>query len=309
LSVIHQVAEAKNQSTYLFTPKDTYRMGGGSSTGSLTDGANHPNGVMTYFNLNNSTDKKVTLSYLSQANDTIKQFSTKADKIQNIDALRVSEGSNYHTWDMRGKGAEQLPDMILWWANTNAPQAVPGNYSVVLEVDGQPTQKKGFIILADKNAETDVAGMQKQFDFITDVNNTVDSAHKSIKKIRAINAQLKAFKAQYYSNKAVQELVEKADSLSQQFSDIEKALYQTKNKSGQDPLNFPIRLTNKLAHLNSLVGMDDFPPTSQDITVKDELTAAILTELRKLDALIAGEIKTFNAAFNKNQLNYLFIEE
>ena len=104
-------------------------------------------------------------------------------------------------------------------------------------------------------------------------------------------------------------MVLKADSLSQQFSDIEKALYQTKNKSGQDPLNFPIRLTNKLAHLNSLVGMDDFPPTSQDIAVKDVLTTAILTELGKLDALIAGEIKTFNAAFNKNQLNYLFIEE
>ena len=55
--------------------------------------------------------------------------------------------------------------------------------------------------------------------------------------------------------------------------------------------------------------MDDFPPTSQDIAVKDVLTAAILAELEKLDALIAGEIKTFNAAFNKNQLNYLFIEE
>jgi hypothetical protein len=55
--------------------------------------------------------------------------------------------------------------------------------------------------------------------------------------------------------------------------------------------------------------MDDFPPTSQDIAVKDVLTAAILAELGKLDALIAGEIKTFNAAFNQNQLNYLFIEE
>jgi uncharacterized coiled-coil DUF342 family protein len=154
-----------------------------------------------------------------------------------------------------------------------------------------------------------VAGMQKQFDFITDVNNTVDSAHKSIKKIRAINAQLKAFKAQYNSNKAVQELVEKADSLSQQFSDIEKALYQTKNKSGQDPLNFPIRLTNKLAHLNSLVGMDDFPPTTQDIAVKNYLTKAIEAELTAFDGLVSGEIKSFNAAFNKNQLNYLFIEE
>ncbi|MFT6826523.1 MAG: hypothetical protein ACJAYD_001084, partial [Patiriisocius sp.] len=200
-------------------------------------------------------------------------------------------------------------DMILWWASTNAPQAVPGNYSVVLEVDGQPTQKKGFIILADKNAETDVAGMQKQFEFITDVNATVDKAHKSIKKIRAINTQLKAFKAQYKHNDATKELVEKADILSQQFSDIEKALYQTKNKSGQDPLNFPIRLTNKLAHLNSLVSMDDFPPTTQDIAVKNYLTKAIEAELTAFDGLVSGEIKSFNAAFNQNQLNYLFIEE
>jgi hypothetical protein len=199
--------------------------------------------------------------------------------------------------------------MILWWASTSAPQAVPGQYKVVLEVAGQEPQAKTFTVLADKNAETDRAGMQKQFDFITDVNNTVDSAHRSIEKIRAINKQLKSFKNQYKEDPAVKDLVLKADSLSQQFSDIEKALYQTKNKSGQDPLNFPIRLTNKLAHLNSLVGMDDFPPTSQDIAVKDVLTAAILIELGKLDALIAGEIKTFNAAFNKNQLNYLFIEE
>jgi hypothetical protein len=243
------------------------------------------------------------------ANDTIKKFSTSPDKIKNIDALSVTGGANYHTWNMRGKGAKRLPGMILWWASTSAPQAVPGQYKVVLEVAGQDPQTKTFRVLADKNAETDRAGMQKQFDFITDINNTVDSAHRSIEKIRAINKQLKAFKNQYKEDPAIKDLVEKADSLSQQFSDIEKALYQTKNKSGQDPLNFPIRLTNKLAHLNSLVGMDDFPPTSQDIAVKDVLTAAILTELGKLDALIAGEIKTFNTAFNKNQLNYLFIEE
>ena len=309
LSVLHQLANAKNKGTYLFTPKDTYRMGGGSRTGSLTEGANHPSGVMTYFNLANGEDNKVTLSYLSMANDTIKKFSTSPDKIKNIDALSVTGGANYHSWNMRGKGAKRLPGMILWWASTSAPQAVPGQYKVVLEVAGQDPQTKTFRVLADKNAETDRAGMQKQFDFITDVNTTVDKAHTSIEKIRAINTQLKAFKKQYKSNEAIQALVEKADSLSQQFSDIEKALYQTKNKSGQDPLNFPIRLTNKLAHLNSLVGMDDFPPTSQDIAVKDVLTAAILAELRKLDALIAGEIKTFNAAFNQNQLNYLFIEE
>ncbi len=310
LSVIHQVSEANKNSTYLFKPKDTYRMGGGSRSGSLTDGTNHPSGVMTYFNLANiSEDKKISLSYLNMKNDTIKKFSTKADKEKNIDELEVEEGANFHTWNMRGKDAEKLKGMILWWASTSAPQAVPGQYKVVLEVEDKPALSQTFNIVADKNAETDVAGMQKQFDFITDVNSTVDKAHKSIKKIRKINDQLKAFKSQYKDNETIKDLVEKADTLSNQFSEIEKALYQIKNKSGQDPLNFPIKLTNKLAHLNSLVGMDDFPPTTQDVAVKNQLTQQIDQELQKFDTLVSEEIKEFNAAFNSMQLNYLFIEE
>ena len=316
LSVIHQLANAKNNNNFLFKPKDTYRMGGGSRSGSLTEGTNHPSGVMTYFNLKNiseatdkSADKKVSLSYLNMQNDTIKKFSTKANKENNIDKLEVKEGANYHTWNMRGKDAERLKGMILWWASTSAPQAVPGSYKVVLEIEDQPVQTQTFQIVADKNAETDAAGMQKQFDFVTDVNETVDKAHKSIKKIRNINDQLTAFKSQYKDNDAVKDLVGKADTLSEQFLDIEKALYQTQNKSGQDPLNFPIRLTNKLAHLNSLVSMDDFPPTTQDIAVKNELTSQINEELLKFEQLVSEEIKMFNMAFNSKQLNYLFIEE
>ena len=85
-------------------------------------------------------------------------------------------------------------------------------------------------------------------------------------------------------------------------------MYQTKNRSGQDPLNFPIRLTNKLGHLNSLVSMGDFPPTEQDIAVKNELTKQINEQLSAFNNLIDSEIKAFNAAFNSKNLNYLFIE-
>lgn len=316
LSVIHQLSEMKNKGVsssavenYLFKPKDTYRMGGGSRAGSLTNGTNHPSGVMTYFNLKETKDKKVSLSYLNMQNDTIKKFSTSENKAKNISELKVEKGANYHTWNMRGKDAETLKGMILWWASTSAPQAVPGTYKVVLEVEDEAPLMQTFSIVPDKNAESDIAGMQKQFDFITDVNTTVDKAHKSIKKIRNINDQLKAFKKQYKDNDEVKDLVERADTLSTQFSEIEKALYQTKNKSGQDPLNFPIKLTNKLAHLNSLVGMDDFPPTTQDVAVKNDLTAAIMEELGKFDRLISEEISNFNTEFNALKLNYLFIEE
>jgi hypothetical protein len=121
--------------------------------------------------------------------------------------------------------------------------------------------------------------------------------------------QLEGFAKQYKDNEATKELVEKAKKMKKDFAEIEKALYQTKNQSNQDPLNFPIRLTNKLAHLNSLVSMDDFPPTEQDMAVKKELTTKINTQLAEFDAMVTKEIKEFNTAFNELNLNYLFVAE
>lgn len=309
LTVLHQLNKAKGVSSsavenFLFKPKDSYRMGGRSRKGSLMTGTNHPNGVMVYFNLEDPSEKEVTLSFLKMNNDTIKTFSSKGKK----DKLSVKKGGNLFVWDTEGDGAERLDGMILWWASTDAPKAVPGTYKVVLKV-GEETLTQNFTILPDQNAETNIAGMQRQFDFITDINKTVDKAHKSIKKIRKINAQLEDFQKQYKDNNNVKDLVEKAKTLSEDFSEIEKALYQTKNRSGQDPLNFPIKLTNKLAHLNSLVRMDDFPPTQQDMEVKNELTEKINEELMHFEILVSSEIKAFNEQFNALKLNYLFIEE
>ena len=302
LTLIHQLSEVNKNSNILFQPKDSYRMDGRSSE-SKTAGTNHPSGVVTYFYLKDPEEKTVKISYLDKSNDTIQSFSTADEK----NKLEVKKGSNMHNWDMRGEGAEELDGMILWWASTEAPQAVPGEYKVVLEIDDE-VLTENFSILPDENAETDIAGMQKQYDFISSVNKTVDKAHKSIRKMRKVDAQLKDFQKQYKGKEEVKPLLEKAEKLSEQLSEIENALYQTKNRSNQDPLNFPIKLTNKLAHLNSLVGMDDFPPTTQDIQVKDELTAKINAELDKFDTLLDKEIKEFNRQFNELELNYLFVE-
>ena len=205
-------------------------------------------------------------------------------------------------------GAERLKGMILWWASLTGPRAIPGDYKVSLNVNGEVLTQP-FTILADPRAESTLADMKQQFNFIKEVNETMDNAHKSIKKIRTINGKLDAFMKQYKGDDNVRDLVEKAKNLKEQFSEIEKALYQTKNRSGQDPLNFPIRLTNKLGHLNSLVSMGDFAPTEQDVAVKNELSKQINNQLDKFNELIDEEISAFNAAFNSKQLNYLFIED
>lgn len=306
LSVLHQLYGSTSDIDMLFKPKDTYRMDGGGRSGSKTDGANHPKGVMTYFYLKDYNEEdEVSLTYFDSKGDTIKFFSTKNKK---EDKLEVKKGLNQFNWNMTYDGAETFDGMILWWASLSGPQAVPGDYKVSLKVNDEVLTQP-FTVVADPRSESSLADMKAQFDFILDVNKTMDEAHKTIKKIRKIDKQLSAFESQYKDDERVTDLVKKSEQLREQFSEIEKALYQTKNQSGQDPLNFPIRLTNKLGHLNALVSMGDFAPTDQDIAVKNELTAQIETQLKAFNVLVSDEIKAFNTQFNSMQLNYLFLED
>jgi len=305
LTVIHQLYDSDLQNNILFKPKDTYRMGGRSTKNSKTNGTNLESGVITYFNLNNYNQKdEVSLTYFDAKGDTIKTFSTTSK----IDKLPLNKGSNKFVWDMVYDGASSFPGLIMWSGSLRGPRAIPGNYVVSLNVNGE-VSKKAFKILKDPRAESSIEDMEKQFVFIEEINNTLDKTHKTIKKIRNINKKLDVFVTQYKDDPNIEDLVETASTLKEAFSAIEKTLYQTKNRSRQDPLNFPIKLNNKLAHLNALVGRGDFAPTDQDFEVKNELTQKINEQLQIFDDLIANDIKSFNALFNAKNLTYLEVED
>ena len=309
LTVLHQLDNSsKNKSAILYKPKDSYRTKGGvTEEPSKLAGANHPNGVITHFYLGKLSEKdSITLTYTTVNGDTLASYKNSSkDKKKK---LKLKEGGNTHVWDTKGKGAEKLEGMILWWASLEGAKAVPGQYMVHLNVNGE-NQSTEFTILPDPRAEVTVEQMQSQFDFVTDVNSTVDKAHQSIKKIRKISAGLDKFIKQYGEQEQTKELVERAKKLKDDFEEVEKTLYQTKNRSRQDPLNFPIRLTNKLGHLNSLVTIDDFPPTEQDIAVKNELTSKINVQLQAFDKLVDEEVAAFNKSFNELKLDYLLVDE
>ncbi len=307
LTVVHQLEEAKGSGNFLFTPKDAYRTKGSKGKESKLNGTNMDNGVVTYFNLPRLDKEKDTirLSFLSLEGDTLASFSNREKEKKQ--KLEVEQGSNKFTWNLRTRGAEKFEGMILWWASLEGAKVVPGEYRASLSVNGEE-MSRNFRVLPDPRSEASLEEMKEQYVFVSEINETIDRAHKSIKKIRKINTQLDAFVKQYDKNEEVAELVKQAKELKSSFSDIEKALYQTQNQSNQDPLNFPIRLTNKLAHLNSLVTMDDFAPTAQDVQVKNELTSQIVKELDAFDSLVSDEIQKFNRAFNESNLNYLFLE-
>ncbi|MGB2153692.1 MAG: glycosyl hydrolase, partial [Flavobacteriaceae bacterium] len=146
------------------------------------------------------------------------------------------------------------------------------------------------------------------FDFVNKVNQTVDRAHKAIKNIRSINGKLKEFIEQNKTDSTATTLVKQAEKIQKSLTQIEETLYQTQNRSNQDPLNFPIRLTNKLGHLNRLITMDDFPPTAQEEAVRKELTTTVDQTMEAYKKIIDQDVIEFNKVFKNEKRDFLSIK-
>ena len=293
LSVLHQLnKEVRNRKATLYKPMDSYRMRGGQAPKSTRYGQNHPGGVQVHYFIPNLEDSTVvSLTFLDGKGNYIKTYSTDAK--EKSDKLKVESGVNTFKWNMRYESAEKFDGMILWWASLGGPTAVPGKYSVELRV-GDQTFKEDFNILKDPRLTASDADLQAQFDFIQEINETVTKAHESITEMRDIKEQMNNYSARLKDKEYAQQITDKVKEIEGKIDEVEKALYQTKNRSRQDPLNFPIRLTNKLAHLNSLTASGDFAPTDQAVAVKDELSAKIDAQLTEFDRIKKEDISALN---------------
>ena len=301
LSVLHQLPNS-NKNPFLYKPKATYRLKGSGGKSSLTMGTNKSNGVDVHFFIpeyNKSSDL-IELSFHDEQGNEIKKFSTSDD----INKLEVKEGGNLFVWDYKYPGAEKFEGMIMWSASLNGAKAVPGKYQVRLSVNNFQSQNT-FEILKSPTAESSVDQMREQFNFVNQINKTISKAHQSIKKIRKTKLKLNEFLNNFSDNKDAKNIISKANFLIDSLNTVENALYQTKNESRQDPLNFPIKLTNKLGHISNLVTMNDFPPTNQDKKLMMELTEKIDKEIEIFNKLMTNDVSEFNLSFKKLQLDYL----
>ena len=298
LTVLHQLSDEVTQKDfYLFQPKKTYRIGG-RSVESKTASKNMPSGVITYFHLKDTASADtVKIQYKEKSGKVIATYSTHPDKKAKEEKLTVEPGSNQFIWNMRYPDAEGFEGMILWWSSTSGPTALPGKYDVELSINGN-AQTQEFEIVKDPRSSATQEDLKAQFDFQNRVITKLSETNLAIKDIRKARVQ-------------IEDVIKKAEadtiknmgkSILDEMKEIEEALYQTKNRSRQDPLNYPIRLNNKLGHLNSLVGMGDFRPTESAIEFSKEVTARIDKHLNALNKILDEKVTAFNELVQENQV-------
>ena len=289
LSTVRNAVKMTSKRDHLFKPADSYRMRGSQNKKAKDVGLNHPGGVTVHYYLKDYDAEKdsVTLVFKNKAGEIVRSYSNTAK--EKADSLAIDMGSNSFNWNMQQAAAKKFKGMVLWWGSLAGPKVVPGMYTVELNKNGE-TFSQEFEILKDPRVTYELSELESQYDFITDINSKVTEAHESIIEMRALKKQMKEFSKQH-DNPKVKERITALDST---LSVIEKELYQTQNKSRQDPLNFPIRLTNKLAHLNSLAQMSDGPPTQSMMDVKADLTEKIDEQLDAFSKLKSNDVLRLN---------------
>lgn len=313
LTPLHQLNDqVAAGDAYLYKPMPSYRMGPGFSFGRAprTAGQNHPGGVTVHFVVKDTTKAQVTLEFLQTDGKLIKKFSTKPDLKAKEEKLTLKQpGMNKFNWNMRYPDADRFDGLILWASSLSGPRALPGTYKLRLTVNGK-SMETDFEILKDPRSTGTDADLKAQFDFLQEVIAKVSETHTAIKKIRTAREQInRAIDPIKDQKEAMKDVLDKAKAIQDDMKRIEEALYQTKNRSGQDPLNFPIRLNNKLAHLNSLAGSGNFRPTDQMMAFKKEITAEIDAQLAALDNIFKQDVPAFNALVKQKNIDAVVLKD
>jgi photosystem II stability/assembly factor-like uncharacterized protein len=312
LPLIHQLMDAggfgATAETKLFQPKESYRMPGfgGPLGATSTLGQNPAAGVVVYYSLKSKPTADVQLEFLDSTGKSIRKFT---GRIRSEGApsgpggeeggfgggasVTTNTGLNRFIWDMRYSDATRFPGMILWAGETRGPKIAPGRYQVKLTVDGK-TFTQNFEVKADPRLSTTAEDYAKQVELGLKIRDKLTETNNAIIQIRDTRKQIEDLLKRLAGQPSFKTINEAGTALNKNMTAIEEALYQTKNQSSQDPLNFPIRLNNKLAALGGVVDSAEYAPTAQSYTVYDEVVTQIDAELAKLTKIMKTDVPAFN---------------
>lgn len=225
----------------------------------------------------------------------------KKKKDRTIGELKVGAGMNRFVWDLRHPAADEFDGMILWGGGVDGPRSVPGSYQVRLTAGGDVLTAP-FEVAPDPRSASSQADLERQLELLLGVRDTLSRIHGEIKRIRAVRGAIDELVERLGDDEGAAPVREAAEKLSAAITGVEEALYQTKNRSSQDPLNFPIRLNDKLASLADTVAAGDFAPTAQALAVRDRLMAAIDQELAKLQVVWTTELPALDRLVRERQV-------
>ncbi|MES2881950.1 MAG: glycosyl hydrolase, partial [Bacteroidota bacterium] len=304
LSVLQQMnAALATKSLHAFDVNPVYRFQANTFTRNLESarnaGTNPPAGVViNYFVKEFADSGKASITIMDKEHKLVKTFSTDAKEVNA--KMDVSKGMNQFAWNFLYPESERIEGMILWTGVPGGIVAAPGNYFAKIKVERDSVEVP-FVVMANPNYQTSQAEYDQQFVFLKTVQDKFNETQKAIKDIRAVRMQINSFVA-LQGKDLPKEVKTLADSINKQMTAIEETLYQTKSKSSQDVLNFPIRLNDKLSGLFDVANSGNFAPSKQSRDVYADIAAQIDAQVARFNSIKQKEIPALNDLIRQKTL-------
>jgi len=215
--------------------------------------------------------------------------------------LNKRAGSHRVYWNMRYPGPTPLPGAVLWGGEARGPVALPGTYRLTLKA-GDAEAEGMLELVPDPRLHVPADARERRFQLLLEVRDAVSRAHQAVLDIRAIRDQLQAWVERSDGHPVHDRLKEAVDGLLTQLAEVEEALLQTKAKSPQDVLNYPVKLNAKLVDIAGVVESAPGDPPQQAVQVFRELEAACDAECRRLQQLVEGPLQEIQALIRSADL-------
>ena len=302
-----------NKNLHVFDVNPAYRMPGGGRRGGggrfgggelRNVGMNPPNGVVfNYFIKNVADSSKLSIEVMDKNKKSIKIFSTNSKD----DKIEIAKGMNQFEWDMNYPVAERVEGLILWNGFVGGPKAPPGNYFAKFK-SGNDSTEVPFTVLLDPNYKTSLTEYEEQFNHLITIRDKSSEVMKAIKNIREVRQQMNDFSARV--GKALpKEVKQQIDTVNKQMTAVEEALHQTKAKSGQDVLNYPIKLDDKLSSIYNAASAGQSGLSQQSKDAYAELVPLIDEQLNKLKKIMSEDVGQLNQLIHEKTLPVIGVKK
>jgi len=281
--------------------------------GFLDAGQNPESGITVLYYLARKPQESLTLRFRDAAGAEIRAFTAKVGGEGETEKKddghgtppepkpKTAIGLNRFVWNARYPDAAVVPGAIFWAGGTTGPLAAPGRYTVDLDVDGV-AQSASFDFVRDPRTDATDDDFAAQFALLKQIRDKLSETHEAVNMLRAIGKQADDWVGRTAGTPQAERVSKAAGPLRDALDAIEEELIQKRSKSHEDPLNFAIKLNNKLAALSGVVASADAAPTRGARQVFDDVAGRIDAQLEGLEAVLVTQLGAFNAAVQEVQL-------
>jgi hypothetical protein len=333
---------------YLFRPREAYRFKEVSQPAAIaydpTTGKNPPYGAALNFYLKSNLGEKdiAKLTITDAGGKKVREIECRAPKPGAAEAKKPVEdeafpdvepspcetkpGINRWWWDLRSERSTEIrlrttplsaPDVPFGPEGWRKPPtvgrlsvlAVPGTYTVTLTVGEEKFTQK-LAVLKDPHTVGSESDIQAQTRVQTALYNELNAMASIVNQIESLRSQLVALGKGLGTDDVSKPLRKAADDLAEKFAGIEGTLLQLKlTGRGQDDCRWSPMLLQKVGYLsNQLDSSADFPPTTQQTAVQEELQQRGDKAAQDFQQLVEKDLAAFNTMLREHNISNIYLK-